>query len=95
MATPTTIKDREEYAATRSPQDYVSPEVWDREVRLLMRDYPFDRVTAERMFGQAVSYLITSMGAGFVSPAGGSAAGRQPRWVDAMSWTRRESPCQR
>lgn len=61
MATPTTIKDREEYAATRSPQDYVSPEVWDREVTLLMRDYPFDRVMAERMFGQAVSYLITSM----------------------------------
>ncbi|MER5385162.1 hypothetical protein ABT040_33645 [Streptomyces sp. NPDC002688] len=61
MATPTTIKGREEYAATRSPQDYVSPEVWDREVTLLMRDYPFDRVMAERLFGQAVSYLITSM----------------------------------
>jgi hypothetical protein len=54
-------KNPEDYEATRSPRDYVSPEVWDREVTLLMRDYPFDKVMAERLFGQAVAYLITAM----------------------------------
>ncbi|MER5450598.1 hypothetical protein ABT052_39565 [Streptomyces sp. NPDC002766] len=61
MATPTITKDREEYAVTRNPKDYVDPEVWEREVTLLMRDYPFDRVMAERLFSAAVSYLITAM----------------------------------
>ncbi|MEU9396195.1 hypothetical protein AB0D86_40120 [Streptomyces sp. NPDC048324] len=59
--TPTITKDREEYAVTRDPKDYVDPEVWEREVTLLMRDYPFDRVMAERLFSAAVSYLITAM----------------------------------
>lgn len=46
---------------TRDPRDYVPADVWDREVTLLMRDYPFDKVMAERLFGQAVAYLITAM----------------------------------
>ncbi|MFD9411561.1 hypothetical protein ACFWBN_31685 [Streptomyces sp. NPDC059989] len=45
----------------RNPRDYVSPEVWDREVTLLMRDYPFDEVMATRLFYAAVSYLVTAM----------------------------------
>jgi hypothetical protein len=62
MTAPTIVqKNPEDYEATRSPRDYVSPEVWDREVTLLMRDYPFDKVMAERLFGQAVAYLITAM----------------------------------
>jgi hypothetical protein len=62
MAIPAiTVRAPEEYEATRNPRDYVSPEVWDREITLLMRDYPFDKVMAERMFGQAVAYLITAM----------------------------------
>ncbi|MFJ9908732.1 hypothetical protein ACIRVK_38735 [Streptomyces sp. NPDC101152] len=61
MATPTITKDREEYPVTRDPKDYVAPDVWGREVTLLMRDYPFDRVMAERLFAAAVSYLITAM----------------------------------
>ena len=54
-------KNPEDYAVTRNPRDYVSSEVWEREVALLMRDYPFDRVMAERLFGQAVASLITAM----------------------------------
>lgn len=62
MTAPTIVqKNPEDYEVTRSPRDYVSPEVWDREVTLLMRDYPFDKVMAERLFGQAVAYLITAM----------------------------------
>jgi hypothetical protein len=62
MATPQLItKDREEYTVTRDPRDYVAPDVWDRQILLLMRDNPFDRVMAERLFGQAVAYLMTAM----------------------------------
>lgn len=56
-----TVRSPEEYGVTRDPRDYVSADVWDREVTLLMRDYPFDKMMAERMFGQAVAYLITAM----------------------------------
>ncbi|EPD67369.1 MULTISPECIES: hypothetical protein [Streptomyces] len=45
----------------RDPRSFVSPEVWDREIKLLVRDNPFDTVTAERIFGQAIAYLITAM----------------------------------
>ncbi|WP_138907954.1 hypothetical protein [Streptomyces chryseus] len=45
----------------RDPRDYVKPEVWDREIQLLMRDYPFDEVMATRLFHAAVSYLITAI----------------------------------
>ena len=48
-------------AATRDPRAYVTPEVWDREIQLLVRDNPFDKVMAERIFGQAIAYLITAM----------------------------------
>ncbi|MFD7748781.1 hypothetical protein ACFV2V_18905 [Streptomyces sp. NPDC059698] len=45
----------------RDPRDYVDPEVWAREVQLLMRDHPFDEVMATRLFHAAVSYLITAI----------------------------------
>ncbi|MEW1639341.1 hypothetical protein AB0469_35465 [Streptomyces sp. NPDC093801] len=45
----------------RDPKAYVKPEVWVKEIALLMRDYPFDILMAERVFGQAVAYLITAM----------------------------------
>ncbi|MFE2045953.1 glycine-rich domain-containing protein [Streptomyces sp. NPDC059477] len=63
MATPTTDTDRsrETYQATRDPRTYVRPDVWDREITLLMRDHPFDEVMAERLFSAAVAYLITAM----------------------------------
>ncbi|MFE0654006.1 hypothetical protein ACFVZH_36170 [Streptomyces sp. NPDC059534] len=48
-------------AEYRAPRVYVKPEVWDREIALLMRDYPFDEVMATRLLHAAVSYLITAM----------------------------------
>ncbi|MGF1428655.1 hypothetical protein [Kitasatospora sp. LaBMicrA B282] len=55
MATPTVD------TTTRDPRSYVSPEVWSRQITLLMRDYPFDEVMANRLFHAAVSYLVTAM----------------------------------
>lgn len=56
MATPT---------ITRDPRSYVSPEVWDREIALLVRDHHmWDTVMAERVLGQAIAYLITAMQSG-------------------------------
>uniref|UniRef100_UPI003F49847C glycine-rich domain-containing protein n=1 Tax=Amycolatopsis sp. CA-096443 TaxID=3239919 RepID=UPI003F49847C len=48
-------------AALRDPRGYLASEVWDKEVGLLMRDNPFDKIMAERLLGQAVAYLITAM----------------------------------
>lgn len=48
-------------APVRDPRSFVAPEVWDREVALLVRDLPYDKVMADRVFGQAVAYLITAM----------------------------------
>lgn len=45
----------------RDSRQFVSSEVWDRQIALLTRDHPFDTVMAERLFGQAVAYLITAM----------------------------------
>lgn len=56
-----TVRAPEEYEVTRDPREFVSPEVWDRQITLLTRDWPFDRVMAERLFSAAVSYLITAM----------------------------------
>ncbi|MFD4786301.1 hypothetical protein ACFWN1_04330 [Streptomyces sp. NPDC058459] len=61
MATAWVTRDPEHDEPTRDPRDYVTPEVWDREVTLLMRDNPFAKVMAERLFAAAVSYLITAM----------------------------------
>ncbi|WP_406343919.1 glycine-rich domain-containing protein [Streptomyces sp. NBC_00648] len=44
----------------REPRTCVTPEVWEREVRLVMRDHDMERELAERTFGQAVAYLATS-----------------------------------
>ncbi|SMD01162.1 hypothetical protein [Lentzea albidocapillata] len=44
----------------RDPRACVSAEVWDREVRLIMRDRDRDREMAERIFGQAVAYLVVA-----------------------------------
>jgi hypothetical protein len=47
--------------APRDPRDYLTPEVWAKEIGLLMRDHPFDTIMADRVLGQAVAYLITAM----------------------------------
>ncbi|MGR6919680.1 hypothetical protein ACU635_36075 [[Actinomadura] parvosata] len=62
-ATPTTPSER--YApppgGRRDPRSFVDPDVWDRQIKLLVRDHPWDTVMAERCFGQAIAYLITAM----------------------------------
>jgi hypothetical protein len=45
----------------RDPRTFLDPQVWDRQIALLTRDNPFDTVMAERLFGQAVAYLITAI----------------------------------
>ena len=45
----------------RDPRSFVKSEVWSREITLLQRDFPFDVLMAERLFRQAVTYLITAM----------------------------------
>ena len=44
----------------RDPRSCVSPDVWEREVRLIMRDHTMNREMAERTFGQTLAYLVTS-----------------------------------
>lgn len=51
----------EDEANSRDPKAYVEPDVWKRQIALLVRDHPFDTVMAERLFCQAVAYLITAM----------------------------------
>ncbi|TDD85787.1 glycine-rich domain-containing protein [Actinomadura rubrisoli] len=60
----TTIQPATEPAGTgpkRDPRSFVTADVWDRQIALLVRDHPFDTVMAERLFGQAVAYLITAI----------------------------------
>ncbi|WNI34472.1 hypothetical protein [Streptomyces sp. ITFR-6] len=48
-------------ATSRDPRTFVPAEQWTKLVGLLMRDYPFDSVMAERVLGQAIAYLITAI----------------------------------
>lgn len=48
-------------ATKRAPRSFVHPQVWERQIKLLVRDHPWDTVMAERVFGQAIAYLITAM----------------------------------
>ncbi|MEW1722327.1 hypothetical protein [Streptomyces sp. NPDC093109] len=43
----------------RDPKAYVTPDVWDREVALLLRNPENTRELAEAKFGQAIAYLVT------------------------------------
>jgi hypothetical protein len=38
----------------------VSAQVWEREVRLIMRDHVIDHEMADRTFAQTVAYLVTA-----------------------------------
>ncbi|NEC05513.1 hypothetical protein [Streptomyces sp. SID7909] len=48
-------------ATARSPRDFVPVALWDKQVCLLMRDYPYDSVMAARVLGQGYAYLLTAM----------------------------------
>ncbi|MFD3516598.1 glycine-rich domain-containing protein [Streptomyces sp. NPDC058657] len=43
----------------REPRAYVTPDVWEREVSLLLRSPENTRELAERKFGQAVAFVMT------------------------------------
>jgi hypothetical protein len=61
-ATMTVTTDADQaQTAWRDPKDYVPAQVWDREIKLLIRDNPFDTVMAGRLLGQGIAYLITAM----------------------------------
>jgi hypothetical protein len=60
MATATTVIT-DQATTTRDPRSFVTPELWDRQIALLVRDNPVDTVMAERLLGQAIAYLITAM----------------------------------
>lgn len=45
----------------RSPRDIVPPDLWEKQVGLLMRDCPYDSVMATRVLGQGYAYLLTTM----------------------------------
>lgn len=45
----------------RSVRDVVPIALWDKQVALLMRDYPYDSVMATRVLGQGYAYLLTAM----------------------------------
>ncbi|MBE9498025.1 MULTISPECIES: glycine-rich domain-containing protein [unclassified Streptomyces] len=45
----------------RSVREVVSADLWDKQVGLLMRDYPYDSVMATRVLGQGYAYLLTAM----------------------------------
>ncbi|WTJ00774.1 hypothetical protein OG713_43465 [Streptomyces sp. NBC_00723] len=45
----------------RCARDVVPADLWDKQVRLLMRDYPYDSVMAARVLGQGYAYLLTAM----------------------------------
>jgi hypothetical protein len=45
----------------RSAREVVPAELWDKQVGLLMRDYPYDSVMAARVLGQGYAYLLTAM----------------------------------
>ncbi|MFE3945851.1 glycine-rich domain-containing protein [Streptomyces sp. NPDC059118] len=43
----------------RDPKAYVTPDAWEREVTLLLRNPENTRELAEAKFGQAIAYLVT------------------------------------
>lgn len=47
-------------AVVRDPKAYVTPEVWERQVALLLRSPENTPELAEAKFGQAVAFLVTS-----------------------------------
>ena len=46
--------------AVRDPRSCVSEHVWERLVRLIMRDHGLDRDLAERTAAQTLAYLVAS-----------------------------------
>ncbi|ONK11108.1 hypothetical protein [Streptomyces sp. MP131-18] len=45
----------------RSVKDLVPTDLWNKQVGLLQRDYPYDSIMAARVLGQGYAYLLTAM----------------------------------
>lgn len=45
----------------RSAREVVPTELWDKQVGLLIWDYPYDSIMAARVLGQGYAYLLTAM----------------------------------
>ena len=45
----------------RSVREVVPPDLWERQVGLLVRDYSYDSAMAGRILGQGYAYLLTAM----------------------------------
>ncbi len=45
----------------RSAREVVPDALWNKQVGLLVRDYPYDSVMAARVLGQGYAYLLTAM----------------------------------
>ncbi|WP_327714127.1 hypothetical protein OG381_00885 [Streptomyces sp. NBC_00490] len=45
----------------RSAREAVPPQLWEKQVQLLVRDYPHDTVMAARVLDQGYAYLLTAM----------------------------------
>ncbi|WP_062217232.1 hypothetical protein [Streptomyces sp. NBRC 109706] len=45
----------------RPAREVVPDPLWDKQVALLQRDYPYDSVMATRVLGQGYAYLLTAM----------------------------------
>ncbi|MGX1975825.1 hypothetical protein [Streptomyces kronopolitis] len=45
----------------RLVREVVPADLWDKQVALLMRDYPYDSIMAARVLGQGYAYLLTAM----------------------------------
>ncbi|MFD9138024.1 hypothetical protein ACFVZA_37540 [Streptomyces bottropensis] len=45
----------------RYARNVVPADLWEKQVGLLIRDYPYDSVMAARVLGQGYAYLLTAM----------------------------------
>ena len=61
MAPAAAVRTAPADTGTRDPRSFLTAQMWDREITLLVRDNPFDTVMAERLLGQAIAYLITAV----------------------------------
>ncbi|MGH1554539.1 hypothetical protein ACRAWF_29250 [Streptomyces sp. L7] len=46
---------------SHSAREVLPDDLWDKQVALLVRDYPYDSIMAARVLGQGYAYLLTAM----------------------------------
>lgn len=48
-------------STSRCVRDIIPAHLWDKQIALLQRDYPYDSLMAARVLGQGYAYLLTAM----------------------------------